>query len=167
MDRLPAIIDVEASGFGHESYPIEVGVVDATGHRFCTLITPATHWTFWDAQAEATHHIQREQLMEHGKTIVDVAKALNEQFEGQTLYSDGWVVDKPWLIRLFEEAGIAMAFSISPLELILNESQMNNWHEIKDKVTLDLALERHRASNDALIIQETYRRTRLMVAQPS
>lgn len=167
MDRLPAIIDIEASGFGHESYPIEVGVVDATGHRFCTLISPAAHWTFWDAQAEATHHIQRQQLLEYGKTVLEVAQSLNEQFNGQTLYSDGWVVDKPWLIRLFEEAHIPMQFSISPLEMILNESQMNHWHDIKDRVTLELALERHRASNDAQIIQETYRRTRLMMAQPS
>ena len=37
---------------------------------------------------------------------------------------------------------------------------MELWHEVKKQVVADLALTRHRASFDALIIQETYVRTR-------
>jgi hypothetical protein len=48
---IPAIIDVEASGFGSLSYPIEVGVVDQTGIRFCSLIKPQNDWIHWDEQA--------------------------------------------------------------------------------------------------------------------
>lgn len=45
------------------------------------------------------------------------------------------------------------------LEMILNEAQMNMWQETKLQVISDLQLSRHRASADALIIQETYMRT--------
>ena len=44
----PLIIDVEASGFGSKSYPIEIGVALNDGQRFCTLILPAPNWTHWD-----------------------------------------------------------------------------------------------------------------------
>ncbi|MFO1249856.1 MAG: hypothetical protein U1E77_01625 [Inhella sp.] len=38
--QLPAFIDIEASGFGRGSYPIEVGFVDRDGQLFCTLVQP-------------------------------------------------------------------------------------------------------------------------------
>lgn len=77
----------------------------------------------------------------------------------QTVYSDGWTVDKPWLIELFSAAKIPLSFSISPLEFILNEYQMKTWHSTKDNVIQEMGLMRHRASSDAMIIQETYKRT--------
>ncbi len=162
MTFLPPIIDVEASGFGHLGYPIEVGIADATGDRFCTLIQPAKSWQYWDKGAEEVHHITRRQLFNSGKSVLAVAKLLNRKYAGQTLYSDGWVVDKPWLSTLFYEANLPMQFSVSALEMILNEAQMEIWHVTKDQVIIDLKLERHRASNDAAIIQETFRRTALL-----
>jgi hypothetical protein len=163
VNKLPNIIDIEASGFGFDSYPIEVGVADFQGKRFCTLIEPDEKWTFWDDSAEKVHNITRENLHECGKRVIDVAHQLNELYEGQTLYTDGWVVDKPWINTLFQTARIQMKFSVSPLEMILNEAQMAVWHEEKEKVITELQLTRHRASNDAHIIQETFRRTALSV----
>jgi hypothetical protein len=55
---------------------------------------------------------------------------------------------------------VVQRFSISPLEMILSEDQMAVWHAVKNQVISDLALTRHRASFDALIIQETWLRTR-------
>jgi hypothetical protein len=37
----PFIIDVEASGFGAESYPIEIGIALAEGSKYCALIIPS------------------------------------------------------------------------------------------------------------------------------
>ncbi|MEJ2072910.1 MAG: hypothetical protein P8X79_05570 [Reinekea sp.] len=88
---------------------------------------------------------------------------LNKQFAGQTLYSDGWVVDKPWIAELFYAAGIPMQFSVSPIELIMDEAQMDCWDDIKKQVLNEKGLVRHRASNDAYIIQETFRRTAWLV----
>ena len=156
----PFIIDIEASGFGPFSYPIEVGLALEPGVKYCSLIAPASEWTHWDTEAEKVHHIPRHILSTHGKSVVQVANTLNELLGGATVYSDGWVVDQPWLVRLFSTAGIMQRFSISPLETILSEDQMAVWHDVKGQVITDLDLTRHRASFDAQIIQETYVRTK-------
>ena len=53
----PYIIDVEASGFGPRSYPIEVGVAMEADRRFSALIAPASDWTHWDDEAEQVHRV--------------------------------------------------------------------------------------------------------------
>jgi hypothetical protein len=155
----PLIIDVEASGFGAHSYPIEIGLAMEGGDKFCSLILPAPDWTHWDDEAEKVHRVSRDILETYGKPMEEVAAVLNLLLEGKTVYTDGWVVDKPWLTTLFHAAGIPMKFQVSSLEMILSESQMAAWHETKDRVVEEKQLSRHRASYDAVIIQETYQRT--------
>ena len=155
----PIIIDIEASGFGGTSYPIEVGLALEDDKKFCSLILPAPEWTHWDEEAVKVHHIERSILEVYGKEPKEVATHLNELLAGKTVYTDGWVVDKPWITTLFYEAGIDMSFEVSSLEMILSEAQMENWHKTKDQVIKDLDLSRHRASYDAWVIQETYKRT--------
>lgn len=155
----PNIIDIEASGFGGDSYPIEVGLVLSNGERFCLLILPDEGWEYWNEEAEKVHHISRDMLENYGKSVSEVACLLNEKLAGMTLYSDGWVVDKPWLTRLFYASGVDMQFTVSSLEMILSDEQMNIWHKTKDKIIMQSNIQRHRASNDAWVIQETYRQT--------
>lgn len=155
----PNIIDIEASGFGSYSYPIEVGVVTDDDSKYCSLIMPPSHWNHWDEEAQKVHQIERDNLELHGRSARDVAISLNELLSGKTVYTDGWVVDKPWITALFHEAGMELQFTVSSLEMILSESQMACWHAIKDEVIAESGLERHRASNDAWIIQETWSRT--------
>ncbi len=161
----PFIIDIEASGFGAHSYPIEVGVALEPSTNFCCLIAPAPDWNHWDDEAEKVHRVPRDILQAYGKPATQVALLLNELLGTATVYSDGWVVDQPWLIQLFTQAGVDMSFSISPLEMILTEAQMDVWHDVKTQVSSELALTRHRASFDALIIQETYVRSRQVTLQ--
>lgn len=156
----PLIIDVEASGFGGTSYPIEIGVALDDGHKYCALVSPEPGWTHWDGEAEKVHRISRDILETYGRPGRSVAETLNELLASRTVYSDGWVVDKPWLATLFHAARIEMQFRVSPLEMILSEAQMQLWHEEKDRVLATLDLSRHRASHDAWVIQETYNRTR-------
>lgn len=157
----PNIVDIEASGFGVDSYPIEVGVVLSNGERYCSLICPETDWVHWDESAEKVHHISRETLFKYGKPIQTVADELNELLQNQTVYSDGWVVDSPWLKQLFHKANKSLQFSISPLEMILTESQMDIWHQVKDDLLVGSENKRHRASFDAQLIQDTYVKTAL------
>ena len=156
----PAIIDVEASGFGPSSYPIEIGLALSDGARFSSLIQPLPEWRYWDPEAEKIHHLSREALNRHGKSAVDVARNLNMLLEDRTVFSDGWVVDKPWVDLLFYAAGVHLRFSVSPLERILSEAQMALWHRTQRQVIAELNLQRHRASTDAMVVQETYQRTR-------
>ncbi|HTT07677.1 MAG TPA: hypothetical protein VMH34_02665 [Gammaproteobacteria bacterium] len=159
----PNIIDIEASGFGPHSYPIEVGVALSTGEKFCSLILPMQDWTHWDEQAEGIHRISREILLTHGQPIDRIAENLNKLLREATAYSDGWVVDQTWLTRLFHAARIRREFSFSPLELILSEPQMDVWHNTKNVVLREVGNKRHRASIDAYVIQQTFERTRRTV----
>ena len=59
---LPVIIDIEASGFGRGSYPIEIGYYQPDGQSFCSLIRPDPAWTHWDDSAEQVHGIARPLL---------------------------------------------------------------------------------------------------------
>lgn len=152
----PSFIDVEASGFGSASYPIEVGVKRADGARFCRLIYPLEDWTHWDAQAESLHGISQQDLYEHGYPIRQVCNELNQFLEGQTVYTDGWVVDYPWLIKLFDAVRLTMAFKVTALDYILNEQQMENWHLTKESLQHRFDGQRHRASADAELIQLTF-----------
>lgn len=157
---LPTILDFEASGFGCESYPIEVGLAMPGGERFCTLIKPLEDWSHWDESAAQVHKITRQDLARHGVPVDDVCARLNQLLRDQVVYCDGWVVDKPWLNRLYFAAQIEPSFSLSPIESIQSEAQQNIWAEVKDELIQAFAFDRHRASNDALLIQETYKATR-------
>ncbi len=159
----PFIIDVEASGLGADSYPIEIGVALQPGQRYSCLIAPAPSWQHWDDGAEKLHGISRAKLQASGKPATQVAATLNERLAGLVLFSDGWVVDKPWISRLFRQARMSMTFHVSPLELILTEPQMALWQDEKRKVIAESDLKRHRASVDAWVIQETFIRTRAIV----
>ena len=58
----PLIVDVEASGFGSASYPIEIGLALDEGLKYCTLVQPAPGWTHWDDEAQKVHRIPRDML---------------------------------------------------------------------------------------------------------
>jgi hypothetical protein len=160
----PFIIDIEASGLGSNSYPIEIGVALESGMRYSTLIKPAGDWTHWDDNAEKTHGITRDILDRHGRPIKEVAAKLNDLLEKRFVYSDGWVVDKPWVTQLFAAARLPQFFTVSAIETILSEAQMAIWHEVKNEFMQKNHLQRHRASIDAFIIQETYVKTRAMTS---
>jgi hypothetical protein len=154
--HVPIIIDIEASGFGSSSYPIEVGVINQAGERFCSLIKPQSDWIHWDVKAEMLHGISRGLLAKKGLPAQQVCQQLNQFLMGQIVYSDGWVVDDTWLIKLFYAAKVSMQFHVSSLEMILNESQMSLWHSTKDRLFQKTNEPRHRASSDAALIQNTF-----------
>ena len=157
---LPAIIDVEASGFGRGSYPIEVGFVLPDGSTYCSLIRRAPHWTHWDAGAERLHQITPQVLSEFGKPALEVATRLNEQLRQQTVYSDGWANDYSWLGLLFDEVEMTPAFRLENLRQILNDEEASRWHAAKDAELAATPQRRHRASTDARVIQQTFARLR-------
>jgi hypothetical protein len=155
---MPIIIDVEASGFGRGSYPIEIGVVLPDGSRHCQLISPARHWTHWDPLAEQTHGIGREVLLSYGRPLQDVAWRLNELLRNKTAYSDAWAFDMSWLGKLYDAADMAQRFRVADIVELMDEYMLAQWHEVKQQVAEELGLPRHRASGDARILQETWRR---------
>ncbi len=151
----PAIIDIEASGFGRGSYPIEVGYYLPDGQTYCTLIQPAADWQHWDESAEAVHGIRRDILLAKGRPALDVCLDLNRQLRGQHVYCDAWAYDYVWLSRLYDAVDMVPAFQLKDLRDLLTECEQTLWHATRAAVELRLQLRRHRASGDARTLFET------------
>lgn len=151
----PAILDIEASGFGLGSYPIEVGFVQPDGQTWCSLVRPEADWQHWDPNAASVHHITREQLQLNGRSPHDIVSVLNERLRGMTVYSDAWAHDYTWLNRLYEAADRSPTFKLDNLRALLTDAEAAVWHDVKRRVALKMGLERHRASADARVLQET------------
>jgi hypothetical protein len=155
---VPACLDMEASGFGRDSYPIEIGFVLGDGRAWCTLIRPADDWTHWDPAAERLHGISRDAALRHGREIGAVAAHLNRELAGLTLYCDGWAHDYAWLNRLYDAAGLVPAFRLDSLRSRLDDPQADRWHGVKQQVAGEMQGLRHRASTDAKVLQMTWQR---------
>jgi hypothetical protein len=147
------VLDIEASGFGRSSYPIEVGYALGDGRTHCTLVRPASHWTHWDSSAEQVHHITRDTLLQHGRSAFDVAQMLNRDLAGLTVYCDGWAHDYTWLATLFEEAGLSPHFHLESVARLLDEARLARLPQAQQQARTLLGLNRHRASADARALQ--------------
>lgn len=158
--QVPAIIDVEASGFGKDSYPIEVAYALEDKQIVSHLIRPQPQWQHWCEQAQSIHGISREQLFAEGKSAREIALILNQNLAGKTLYSDAWGFDNSWVARLFDAASLVPRLRIDTLNRLLSPEQTENWHFIKQGLWQELALTRHRAADDVQVLQETYVRVK-------
>jgi hypothetical protein len=150
---LPCVMDIEASGFGPGSYPIEVGWALPDGRTRCTLVRPPPHWTHWDTRAEQVHHIERSALLRAGRPATEVAAMLNADLAGCTVYCDGWAHDFTWLGALFEEAGGVPAFRLESVHRLLQAERLPELDEAQRRARSTLGLHRHRASADARALQ--------------
>lgn len=155
---LPCVLDIEASGFGRRSYPIEVGYVLPDGRAVCMLVRPADDWTHWDEAAERVHGISRGVLAAHGRAPLEVARALNRDLAGRTVYCDGWAHDYSWLGALYEEAGLAPAFRLESVSALLGETALAQLDQARRDAVAEMGLSRHRASNDARALQRALAR---------
>jgi hypothetical protein len=157
IDRqlIPTVIDIEASGLGRGSYPIEIGFVLPDGRGDCMLIRPTELWQHWDPLAESLHHISRDQLLRHGKPIEEVIERLEAQLHGKTVYSDGWGNDYSWLAALYDAVDRRPGFRLDSLQKLLTQEELGRWDVMKATVSREAAHERHRASADARLLQST------------
>ncbi|MCY4755723.1 3'-5' exonuclease [Pelomonas aquatica] len=151
--QLPTILDIEASGFGRGSYPIEVGFVAGDGTLFCGLVRPEPDWLHWDEAAEALHGISRELLLKNGRPVRWMAEQINRRLQGQTVYCDGWGLDYPWMARLYDAAGLQPSFRLDDLRRLLSETEALRWRGVTEAVRRRQQLTRHRASSDARVLQ--------------
>lgn len=159
---LPCIIDIEASGFGVGSYPIEIGFILPAGGARCYLLRPPPDWCHWDAAAEQIHGIDRMTLLRHGRALPEVAAALNQHLQGRKVYTDAWGQDMAWLALLFDRAGVQQRFVLESIRTLLNDAQAAAWSAMKQQAMAELGLDRHRASHDARILQLAYHKSRLL-----
>ncbi|WP_282039950.1 hypothetical protein [Halomonas alimentaria] len=163
---LPTLLDIEASGFGRGSYPIEVGLARPDGSSCAFLIQPLPEWTHWDPKAELLHGISRARLQREGYPVRQVAQWLNDELgELKICYSDSWGYDNTWLSLLFHHAGMLPAFRLEALRKLLGEGQLALWKPTKEALIEELGIHRHRAGEDARLLQLTYQRTRELAGE--
>lgn len=76
----------------------------------------------------------------------------------RTFYSDAWGNDYAWPSRLYDEVDRVPRFHLRSLRELLSEAQAARWHAVKKEVSEELHTTRHRASNDARVLQAAYAR---------
>jgi hypothetical protein len=107
-DLLPAavFVDLEASGLGPHSYPVEIGWSGRWGGSVLIAHEP---WLAsadgWDAAAEAVHGLSKARLRAEGRPAAEAAAAALPNLGGRLLLSDCPGVDAPWLGMLMAAAG--------------------------------------------------------------
>lgn len=108
------ILDLEASGLGRDSWPIEVGIawVEAGEVRsWSSLIRPEPDWDpdAWDPVSEEIHGVPMSAL-QAAPPAWTVAEELLRRIAGRPVYSDAPDFDLKWVRRLLDaspaEAGI-------------------------------------------------------------
>lgn len=158
----PAFIDFEASSLDLiASYPIEVGVCLADGTLHSWLIRPHVLWQDWSESAELVHGISRSTLEQEGAEIREVSQALNELLDGQ-VFCDAWTFDSFWLHRLYKAANMTPNFQLESVSVLLGAPDVQRWSAVRQQVIGELGLPIHRAANDALILQQTWRQVNLL-----
>jgi hypothetical protein len=156
LSGLPHALDIEASGFGHGSYPIEIGVALSDGTRLCYLVRPEAGWDHWDDAAEGIHGIPRDVLLRRGRPVAEIASLLNSRLRDDTIYSDAWGNDLSWLGRLYDAADQQMSYKLESVISLLAHDEQDCWTATRQRVFERLGETRHRASTNALVIQLTY-----------
>lgn len=154
---LPILLDIEASGFGRGSYPIEVGLARSDGSTCAFLVQPLAEWVHWDPKAELLHGISRGRLQREGYPVIEVARWLNDELnEVGIAYSDSWGYDNTWLSLLFHHAGMLPRFRLEALRRLLSDQQLAVWKSTKEALIRERGIQRHRAGEDARLLQLTY-----------
>lgn len=154
-NKIPIILDCEASGLGEDSYPIEIGIAFEDGSIDSFLIKPAPEWVYWDEQAEQIHKIKKESLSS-GKSTYDAIVYLNSQLLDCKVYSDCVEYETFWIDRLFAAHGLHRNFEIESL-FVLNSFDHSKFSVEKHKQFEKMQNERHRAGVDAKILQTAYK----------
>ena len=107
-------MDVEASSFSMDSYPIQIAWGTPSGDIECHLINPSyiDNWKDWSQQAQSVHRLTIDVLVKDGRHPREVAERMNHCLEGNEVWSDAPPLDTFWLGALFEAVKLAPKFQL-------------------------------------------------------
>ena len=156
-----AFIDLEASGLGPQSWPIEVGWAIGDARPQSQLIQPDVTWReeSWEPSAEALHQISIGKLKKNGSKPPDLCNLLNDKLTGHKVYSDAPDWDAFWLSRLFQAAKVRQKFSLHSMADLINPMIQGREEAVLAQAD-SLAPTRHRAAEDVVYLQTLYRLAR-------
>lgn len=105
-------LDVESSGLGEDSYPIEVALCDDALSLRSWLVRPEPGWTSWSVLAESLHGMGRDAVCRDGEPAAAVAHAMSAAAGDGWVASDAPEADGAWVDRLYAAAGLERPFRI-------------------------------------------------------
>jgi hypothetical protein len=126
-------LDIEASGLGTRSYPIEIAWKQLDGlDEEDFLIDPLTgyNWTDWDENAAEVHGLTLEELHQDGISVQEACARLNERLNGKQVYSDAFEFDYFWITRLFDAGRVKPQFRLMGLDDLLNKDELELYKEV-------------------------------------
>ena len=152
-----AFVDVEASGLGPYSWPIEVGWGFHGQPARSVLIKPAEAWSMraWEKSAESLHRIPPDRLLTEGRDPLDVALGLNAALGQATVYSDAPDYDSFWLFRLYDAAGVRPNYRLADLGDLLRPVWKGDPDDLVRQASAT-APHTHRAADDVRHLQVMY-----------
>jgi hypothetical protein len=156
---MPAFIDIEASGLGEHSYPIEIGWVFPFGQERGLLIRPAASWTFWSAIAEEFfHQISRKDLLREGITVEEAVAQIEDALVGHEVYSEDPELDGWWLGRLSQATGHTSRIVLRDANALFEAQALQNRRDLVAvrKTAATKFPHVHRALPDALQMAEIW-----------
>ncbi len=156
MEKI-AFLDLEASGLGPASWPIEVGWCFDGDAPETMLICPAEEWPreAWDDHAASLHGLAHDALTESGLAVGAVCERLNQVLEGAAVYSDAPDWDGFWLYRLFAAAGARQRFSLCDFGELLSDLPPQAVAAAVAEAKI-LSPHRHRAREDVLHMKKIF-----------
>lgn len=152
-----AVLDLEASALGFNSYPIEVGLALIRAPTlpilaWSSLVRPTRAWLdtgLWSPSSAAVHGIPLEDLQREGRTPDEVCDRLNGLLgKGTIVVTDAPRYDQDWLDTLFSAGDREQQFRLYDFEVLtggLNPDQYRHFVYLLDRVRVP-----HRAGPDAL-----------------
>lgn len=144
-----AVIDLEASSLGSNTFPTEIGWAilhdDGTVTSGACLIRPTARWTMysnaWSPASERMTGISQEMLDRDGLPPREAVERFLEGVGDRDLYSDEVDFDRHWLTMLFDAAGVS-----------LGETTLGDLNQFMQRAGLTPKFDeppRHRAEADA------------------
>lgn len=155
----PCIGDIEASGLGDRSYPIEVAWSSPDGVVHSWFVKPEHLWVYWDYEAEELHHIAYADLKQYGKPAREIAQMMNADLNGQVLYFDGGAFDRFWLDKLYEAADLKPSFTVGDFNELMASVGCNTADKrlaAEAETLRHIGDRRHRAWADVEFLQTYY-----------
>ena len=152
-----AFVDVEASGLGPYSWPIEVGWGFHGHEPRSVLVRPHETWSMqaWEKSAEALHRLTPGSLLEGGRSPAEVALGLNAALGQAEVYSDAPDYDSFWLYRLYDAAGVKPNYRLRDLGDLLRPVWLGEPAALVRRAA-EVAPHTHRATDDVRHLQTMY-----------
>jgi hypothetical protein len=156
-------MDIEASGLGTGSWPVEIGWALPFGPKRngAVLIRPVPEWTHWSSVAETHFHkISRQTLDREGMAPGEALARVEEALYGCEIYVEDPAEDRTWFSRLVAAAGRETALRLHDAHGLFEAQALRRRHNLTD-IRREVSVRfphSHRAGADALQLAEIWRR---------